>query len=133
MPRRRQSLEARSGKGNPTNRPMPKAPPQRILGVPSEPSSLSPGARGAWHYYCEVLRRRGQLGVDSGPALELLSETAAEVDALRRAVRERGRFQSVGGREFKRPAYAALRGAGARLLRLLGEFGLTPRTELERS
>ena len=129
MPRRPTPLEQRAAKGNPRNRPMPKAP-ERIAGAPQMPATLSKAARKLWPYYCGLLRRRGQLAVDSAPALALLCETSAEVQELRDDIDAKGRFQTVtttsgDSMERIRPTYRALMDASRRQLALLTEFGLT--------
>ena len=129
MSRRAQPIEVRKAKGNPQRRPLPDAPP-RVAGAPPIPPGLSKAARAQWAYYCRLLARRGQLSVDTGPSLRLLSETTAEVLALRDEIERGGKFQTVttksGDRmERIRPAYRALMDASRRELALLTEFGLT--------
>lgn len=130
-------LEVRAAKGNPQRRPMPENVPPRIAGEPPMPARLSPLAREYWADYADLLRGRGQLSVDSWPALEMLANNAAEVQELQEDIAKNGRVRKqrtthatpedgdAGYMERARPQVAMLAEAVRRLRSILLEFGLT--------
>jgi P27 family predicted phage terminase small subunit len=117
--------------GNPGKRAINRAEPTPRRELPSPPAHLSPDARVAWGRFAQMLDRIGVLTEADAVALEQMSETYAEVVALRADIDARGRFQTVatksgGQMERMRPAYVALMDADRRLKAWLVEFGKTP-------
>jgi P27 family predicted phage terminase small subunit len=117
--------------GNAGKRPINKAEPMPGRAIPSPPEHLSPEARVAWGRFSAMLDRIGVLTEADAAALEQVSETYAEIVALRADIAANGRFQTVitkSGDEMERmrPAYSALMDADRRLKAWLVEFGVTP-------
>ncbi len=107
------------------NRRRPKPAP--LPGPPHRPENLSPAATLIWDTYEPILAAMGVLSEGDGLVLELLAETFAEWDALRRDIREHGRVHwSKDLNPRPRPEYRMMTDAQARLVRLCRELGLSP-------
>lgn len=130
MPRRPEPLEVKEGKGTVRKSRVAKTPPARVPGTVVAPKGLPEDALTCWESMTELLRMRGQLTLDSVPALERLCRTYAECRELERVLEKEGRFQRVktqSGSYMKRahPAMALLADADRRYRGWLTEFGLT--------
>ena len=135
--RKAEPIDTKQAKGLARTGRVPEKVPPRVAGDVQMPDTLSPDAHRYWVDYCRVLSGRGQLSVDSIPALVELCEVEAELHALREDVRVNGRFQRVKTKvgteedgdaaymERARPAYRAIGDAQRRKVALLNEFGLT--------
>lgn len=129
--RRPKSLEIRIAQGNPGKRALGKEPP-RVPGIPVPPPALSAEARAFWDEIVQTLNARGQLGLDSGPALVCLVrawdmqrrlEAIVEAEGHTVVIRMRG-IEKIRKHWAVRP----LQGARRSYLAWLREFGLTPAT-----
>lgn len=130
MPRRPEPLEIKEGKGTVRRSRVAKTPPARVPGNVEPPKGMSADALTCWRSMTDLLRMRGQLTLDSAPALERLCRTYAECCELERVLEKDGRFQRVktqSGSYMKRahPAMALLADADRRYRGWLTEFGLT--------
>jgi P27 family predicted phage terminase small subunit len=135
--RKAEPIDTKQAKGLARVGRVPDKVPPRVAGDVQMPDTLSPDAHRYWRDYCRVLAARGQLSVDSIPALVELCEVEAELRALHDDVRVNGRFQRVKTKvgteedgdaaymERARPAYRAIGDAQRRKVALLNEFGLT--------
>ena len=93
--RKPEPIDNKRSKGTARDCRLPNKMPGRVAGAVKMPDRLSPGARPFWAYYCKVLGDRGQLSVDSVPALEELCETEAAIGEVRATLREHGRYHRV--------------------------------------
>jgi len=115
----------RPDRSNPSE-PMPKA------GIPEMPANLSRAGKVAWNRYVILLSELGTLTVSDGPALACLAETAADLDAARQALRDRGGLtystttRSAGLMHRPWPEVALVAESDHRLMTWLAKFGLSP-------
>ncbi|MDO9711981.1 phage terminase small subunit P27 family [Paracraurococcus lichenis] len=104
--------------------------PDRL--VPMMPQHMSPHARAAWPYVCEVLDNMGVLTMADGIALEGLCEAYGDMRRGREALTRLGSdtYETVGkdGNAMRRayPEVAMVQDADRRLQSWLSKFGLTP-------
>jgi P27 family predicted phage terminase small subunit len=105
-----------------------KAPSgEALASVPPAPDHLSPVARKEWQRLAPHLVKQGTMARADLRAFELLSEVLATSAQAQAVIAEQGLTIGTDGSVRAHPAIKILEQARAQAIRLLGEFGLTPR------
>lgn len=130
MTRRRLTADEKHAKGTLRAGREPVTPPARVSGVPKPPRGMKGHALTHWHEMIELLARRHQLTLDSGPSLAALCDVYAERRNLAAVLERQGRVQRVkatnGAMVTKaHPLVRAYQDADRRYRAWLAEFGLT--------
>ena len=132
MPRPRKPTQLRILAGTLPASQAPKAEPKVPFGVPEAPAYLSDEERSAWARFGEAVSRLRISTTADFAAFESLVCAYVEMQRLRASLRAAGavtyRTVNAQGSEMlrPRPELSALRAVEARLLALLGKFGLSP-------
>jgi P27 family predicted phage terminase small subunit len=99
--------------------------------APLAPRDMSEAARKVWRSLAPILVRLGRLGEADMPAFRLLAETIGVVAEAQETIKAKGLTVTGGGGTIKaNPAVRMLETARVAALRMLCEFGLTPRSRL---
>jgi len=103
----------------------------RLQTVPKAPDSLSAGAKSEWAPLALAVVELGVLTTADLRALALLAETLAAEAELRAVLQREGLTIPGAGGNFKaHPAAKLLETTRGQAMRLLADFGLTPRGRL---
>jgi P27 family predicted phage terminase small subunit len=115
--------------GNPGNRPLPENEPQPAKGEPVKPPWLKGRAAAAWKEIVPELARIGLLTVVDGHALAVYCEAWATYVQASEIVRTEGiLIESYRGGKAKNPAAQIMRDSADLMMKVGGQFGLTPAT-----
>jgi len=129
---KRLSSEAKRSRG--TSRPDRETKPtavDRLLVAPEPPASLSDRARVEWDGLARVTVELGVLTTADLRALELLAEALATEAELRALLRVEGlTIPGAGDNSKAHPGCKLLETTRNQAMRLLSDFGLTPRGRL---
>jgi P27 family predicted phage terminase small subunit len=99
----------------------------RLEEIPPPPESLSPGAVAHWLELLPIIFELGTARVCDIPALILLCEARADLDALQSAIRSEGITTEAGsGGRKANPALRSLEVALRQVETMLDRFGLIP-------
>jgi P27 family predicted phage terminase small subunit len=91
------------------------------------PATLDPVARAEWNRIAPMLERMGVLTEADGPALAMYCEAFARAAAAERSIQKQGLMVMTGLGGMKvNPHFAVAERARALMLKVMGEFGMTP-------
>ena len=95
-------------------------------GIPDPPIRLTGKTKDAWNYLAPILLELGVLTQVDGMGLLVLCRAAADYLASLKKVASGNDVKTKKGQDYWNMRSSALAKSEARLLKLLGEFGLTP-------
>lgn len=105
----------------------------RLEEIPPPPEKLSTGAREHWLELLPIIFELGTARVCDIPALVLLCEARADLDALQSAIRSEGISTAAGsGGRKANPALRSLEVARRQVESQMGSFGLIPGSHAHR-
>jgi P27 family predicted phage terminase small subunit len=105
----------------------------RLEEIPEAPDGLSPGACEHWLELLPIIFELGTARVCDIPALVLMCEARADLDALQSAIRSEGITTEAGsGGRKANPALRSLEVARRQVESQMGSFGLMPGSHAHR-
>ena len=105
----------------------------RLEEIPPPPETLSPGAREHWLELIPLVFELRTARVCDIPALVLMCEARADLDALQSAIRTEGHTTTAGsGGQKANPAQRALEATRRQVENQMGSFGLMPGSHAHR-
>ena len=126
LPKNRKRL---SGTNRPDKDRQGLKPGRTLIEAPPVPEMLSERAGSAWMVLAPELVAVSVLTTADLPALALLCETQATVAELEQTIREEGfTVESAAGTRKAHPALKSLESTRNAAMRLMCEFGLTPKS-----